>query len=92
MTITHTFTRTHTVTVPANPYLRCNVCQARVEGFVNGPAGDLLTLVPCGHRDSYYDVCPSWGPVDGCRCEKGNRPHGDPPAPVTEHGALQGPL
>ena len=92
MTMTHTFTRTHTVTVPANPYLICDQCSRRVEGFADLPGP--LELYPCGHQSGYSDICPSWGPVDGCTCERtfGYVPHAPAQKPRTEEGMRQGPL
>jgi hypothetical protein len=88
--VTHTHTHTYTVTVPANPYLVCDWCRGRVEGFIDGegPARNY----PCEHKSGYESVCPSWGPVDGCECPKGSRPHGDPTPAKTEQGQEQGPL
>lgn len=85
-----THTRTHTVVVPACPYLICQGCGRRVEGFVqgDGPA----TNYPCGCHMGYDSTCPSWGPVDGCACPKGRRPHGDPEPSRTDEGEEQGPL
>lgn len=80
------------VRVPANPYLRCVNCGARIEYWIDGerPARNY----PCDHAADYKDDCPSWGPVDGCQCQAhlGYRPHPDAPDPVTEHGKTQGPL
>lgn len=88
--MTHVYTRTRTVTTPACPYLACDRCGARVEGFFDGEGPP--TNYPCGHGSGYYDICPSWGPVDGCACPKGARSHGDPDAPKTDEGKEQGPL
>lgn len=76
-----TTTHTHVITKLANPYLRCNVCA--------GPASEIVAVegqvpgcnhqgenVLCGHPSS-TSICPSWGPVDGCRCQEhlGHVPH-----------------
>lgn len=55
----------------ANPYLACEECGARV---THRPGNHNQ---PCGHRASFESVCPSWGPVDGCRCVRllGHNPH-----------------
>jgi hypothetical protein len=50
----------------ADPYKKCLQCGQWVDGAEDVP-GPLL-LIPCGHRCHYRDVCPSWGPVDGCTC------------------------
>jgi hypothetical protein len=85
-----THTTTYTITVPANPYLICSHCKKRVEGFVDRPG--RVTLYPCWHSE-YEDICPSWGPVDGCSCVEhlGYRPHGDAQRATTEEGIGQGP-
>lgn len=91
MSLVRTYTRTHTVTVPANPYLVCDFCGARVEGFADLPGP--VENYPCGHAAGYSDLCPSWGPVDGCQCQAhlGYRPHGDPKPAQTDEGKEQGP-
>lgn len=55
-----------TATWYADPYKKCLVCGSWIEGAVDivGP----LTLIPCNHKRGYEDLCPSWGPVDGCMC------------------------
>lgn len=58
-------------TLFADPYKKCPECGGWVDGTADVP-GPLL-LVPCGHRAAYVDVCPSWGPVDGCGCDSYNR-------------------
>lgn len=48
----------------ANPYLKCDECKEpciAVKDNMN---------VPCGHKTGATSSCPSWGPVDGCRCER----------------------
>ena len=81
-TLTHTFTRTHLAIHPANPFLACCTCCKRVEAFHDdecgcSESGGRLLLMPCFHRSDYYNVCPSWGPVDGCQCQEhlGHVPH-----------------
>lgn len=85
----HTYVRTHNTITPANPYLRCCACGARVEYWM----GERLTNKPCGHQADFESVCPSWGPVDGCQCQEhlGHVPHSAPTPPRTEHGEEQGP-
>lgn len=58
----------------ANPFIVCADCARRV---VDHPA---LSNEPCGHQADFNDLCPSWSPVDGCRCQAhlGYVPH--PPA------------
>lgn len=67
---------------PANPYLTCVQCGAWVESFSNagGIEGPQVNQ-PCGHAADYKNMCPSWGPVDGCNCKEdlGRVPHGRPP-------------
>ena len=80
MTLTHTYTRTHVVITPANPFLACASCGKRVESFHDDRCGCGLTGLmnfPCGDRASYDDLCPSWSPVDGCQClaHLGHVPH-----------------
>lgn len=58
-------------TIPAppdtfsNPFILCVApsCQQRVTN-VSYPGA---VNVPCGHT-GWAEVCPSWGPVDGCTC------------------------
>lgn len=68
MTLTRTYTRTFNVVRFANPYLKCGLCDAWVEGWA--PDSDAPGLLfPCEHYAGLVDVCPSWGPVDGCTCD-----------------------
>lgn len=53
----------------SDPYKRCVVCKGWVDGANVGPGP--LTVIPCSHVGDYEDVCPSWGPVDGCSCLSG---------------------
>jgi hypothetical protein len=48
----------------ANPYLACEKCGRKV---TSRPWGRNQ---PCGHTASFESVCPSWSPVDGCRCQE----------------------
>jgi hypothetical protein len=66
VTLTHTFTRTHNATLFADPHKKCSQCGDWVDGALDAPGP--LTLVPCEHQSDYRDVCPSWGPLDGCTC------------------------
>lgn len=67
-----TSTHTHVLTRFANPFLRCDFCKKPVTGFV-AFFGQVLgcdhvgNLYPCGHIGA-TSICPSWSPVDGCRC------------------------
>jgi hypothetical protein len=70
MTLTHTFTRTLERIDFADPYKVCNRCSGWVDGVLANPSGPDLTA-PCEHRSGYRDVCPSWGPLDGCSCPIG---------------------
>lgn len=76
MTLTHTHTRTYNRIDFADPYKVCNECGGWVDGVLDVPDGRDLT-VPCEHDRGYSDVCPSWGPVDGCQCAEhlGYVPH-----------------
>lgn len=73
-TLTRTHTRTHITFAPANPFLACAVCGKRVEAFHDDacgcePDGCPPINFPCMHASADYDdLCPSWGPVDGCTC------------------------
>lgn len=60
-----THTQTHNTITPANPFLVCARCYAWVDFWHWG--GPPINY-PCGHRADYVDLCPSWGPVDGCEC------------------------
>lgn len=72
---------TETIPTPpdtfANPFILCvePSCQQRVTN-VRYPGA---VNVPCGHTGT-ADVCPSWGPVDGCgcTCESAHGPARDP--------------
>ena len=92
-TMTHTYTRTHMVTTPANPYLVCGRCGQRVEGFLGLYDEGPSALYTCEHENKYHSKCPSWGPVDGCECvaHLGYRPHGDPARPLDPDNG-QGPV
>ncbi len=50
----------------ADPYKRCLRCSSWVDGVLE--MNSSLISVPCGHRAGYDDICPSWSPMDGCRC------------------------
>ena len=74
-----TYTRTHNAVRFADPYKTCNVCGGRITGYLGNPGPSILT--PCEHDQGYTDACPSWSPVDGCRCER-EFGHVDHPAPA----------
>lgn len=80
LTVTHT--KTWNATTFADPYKVCEHCGQWITGVLDKP-GPLI-LVPCEHESDYRDVCPSWGPVDGCSCVEhlGRRGHSTPPAPA----------
>ena len=70
-TLTRTYTRTHIMITPANPFLACAACGKRVEAFHDDRCGcgiERPVNFPCEHAAGYDDLCPSWGPVDGCTC------------------------
>lgn len=78
--MTYTFVRTYNATRFADPYKRCLKCRGWVDGALDcsGP----LIVIPCEHQSGYEDVCPSWGPVDGCRCAEAGIEHDTrPPTP-----------
>ena len=91
MTITVTHTRTFAVVVYANPYNACDVCHRRAAGYYRDRPGPPLNW-PCDDRGGFASVCPSWGPVDGCRCIEsyGRRDHGVPPMPAGYDDPLDG--
>jgi hypothetical protein len=86
-TVVHTLIRTNF----ADPYKVCNACGGWVDGVFDRPKGMFLTA-PCKHDQGYTDVCPSWGPVDGCSCAEtfGSVDHPVRPSPPT-HGRVDGP-
>ena len=70
-TLTRTYTRTHIMITPANPFLACAGCGKRAEQFHDDRCGcdiERPVTFPCEHAAGYDDLCPSWGPVDGCTC------------------------
>lgn len=67
-----TFTRTYNAVRFADPYKRCLTCGQWVDGYLDKP-GPVM-VIPCEHEANYEDVCPSWGPVDGCTCPPGSHP------------------
>lgn len=82
-TVTRTRTRTHVWVDLANPYLVCEGCGAPVARFHDhercGCGEAELDRHECGGLGT-VSVCPSWGPVDGCQCERvlGRVDHGGP--------------
>lgn len=87
LTVTHT--RTHVHVTFADPYLQCDQCKAWVDAWHNAEVcgcfnGEWPNL-PCGHQAGATSACPSWGPVDGCDCQRvlGHVPHGQPPASIS---------
>lgn len=67
-------------TYTANPYLRCDQCTAWVAGFSGLYEEGRARNLPCGHGAGATSACPSWSPVDGCRCleQLGSVEHGQP--------------
>lgn len=67
-----TSVRAHTRTALANPYLTCDQCRYQVTHVHDGtrcgcvPAG--AENYPCGHPAASTSECPTWAPVEGCRC------------------------
>ncbi len=84
LTVTHT--RTHVYVGFADPYLVCDRCRGWVTSWHDGDrcgCKDTWWNMPCGcERAGVDSTCPSWGPVDGCRCQEhlGYVPHAEPPA------------
>jgi hypothetical protein len=84
MAITRTHTRTHTEVTFANPHLVCDQCKKPVPAWHdNDKCGcdESFWNEPCGHKAGMTSVCPSWGPIDGCRCQEslGRVDHAAPP-------------
>jgi hypothetical protein len=84
---TRTHTRVHVFIDLADPYLRCDDCGVYVPRWHDDDrcgcdAG--YWNEPCGHHAGVTSDCPSWGPVDGCRCiaSLGFLPHA--PLPIIE--------
>lgn len=81
-----THTRTHVLITFADPYLRCDQCREWVPRWHNpdrcGCDEPGWHNDPCGHQAGTTTACPSWGPVDGCRCPTGE--HDRPPADVVD--------
>ncbi|ROO51091.1 hypothetical protein EDC02_5955 [Micromonospora sp. Llam0] len=79
-TLVRTHTRTHVEITFADPHLRCTRCQGWVTGYHDpercGPGcSEGWANVPCGcERAGVDSMCPSWGPVDGCRCDPVDHP------------------
>ncbi len=85
-----THVSTYTGVEFANPYLVCNQCGGWITGALDNPGPSIL--MPCEHRMSYHDVCPSWSPVDGCLCQEmfGKVDHAEPPRRIpTGDGGLR---
>lgn len=70
--MTCTYTRTSNAISYADPYKQCLRCGGWVDGVLDAP-GPII-VIPCEHESDYRDLCPSWGPVDGCRCPAGTHP------------------
>lgn len=69
----------------ANPYIACTTCGVRVYWYDtetgNDPCGhrgydrpvretERPWLEWVDYVDAFRSVCPSWGPVDGCECQR----------------------
>lgn len=77
MVLRRTHTRTYNAVRFADPHKKCRTCGDWIDGALTAPG--RLVLVPCEHESDYRDVCPSWGPVDGCTCAEHNTLHPDRP-------------
>lgn len=81
-----THTRTHVTVDFADPYLICEDCRRSVTGWHHDElcgCDETFWNEPCGcRRAGVTSTCPSWGPVDGCRCQAhlGHVSHDAPPA------------
>jgi hypothetical protein len=75
----HTYVSVYNARQFADAYKVCNACGGWITGMLDNPGRPLV--MPCEHDLSYADVCPSWGPVDGCSCAEflGHVPHREPP-------------
>lgn len=80
--LTRTYTRTHNEIVFADPYKQCEQCGGWIDGALDAP-GPMI-VAPCEHQSHYRDVCPSWGPIDGCTCPAGTHPM----RPVADDGKV----
>jgi hypothetical protein len=76
--LTRTYTQTFNEVRFADPYKACTRCSGWIDGYLDTAQG-LPPLVPCEHAAPYYDVCPSWSPVDGCGCAEWNARNPDEP-------------
>lgn len=66
-----THTRTHVHVAFANPFLVCTTCRRPVPAWHDPDKCGCdahAWNVPCEHSIGVRDTCPSWSPVDGCRC------------------------
>lgn len=58
------------ITFFVDPYLQCDECGYWVTGAMDVRTDGPSPNVPCGHDAGATSVCPSFGPVDGCRCKE----------------------
>lgn len=85
MTIARTHTRTHVYITFADPYLQCDHCHQWVTSWHDDHrcgCGEGSWNMPCEHKPGVTSACPSWSPVDGCRCLEhlGRKDHDEPPS------------
>lgn len=79
-----THTRTHVYVTFANPFLTCDQCGDFVPRWHDparcGCNREGWENMPCEHEAGTTSVCSTWGPVDGCLCQRtyGEVPHDDP--------------
>lgn len=66
------------ITLTGEQCRTCRECGNWITGALD-IEGEPLILLPCEHQADYRNVCPSWGPVDGCKCQPGE--HASPPLP-----------
>ena len=83
-----THTKVGTEETFADPYKVCLTCGAWVTGAIEVD-GEPGFNAPCECPLGYRDLCPSWGPIDGCKCPAGS--HASPPAsPSPNHPPEEG--
>lgn len=66
-------TRTHVHVGFANPFLICTTCGAGVPYWHDPERCGCNTEMynyPCGHPGDIVSTCPTWSPVDSCKCKK----------------------
>ncbi len=78
--ISHTTVHTFAIEHYANPFIVCDHCKNPVVGHIRSPErAENWKNFPCHHL-GVHSICPSWSPVDGCRCQEhlGSVQHSSP--------------